>query len=441
MKKVRKTLLALAIVTALTVGIIYTVKYRTSDTMVIPIEEVSLSEYPDDPSTKSMYYSMYGDRELILKKLDDSHFDFIFTSKNPNVATITLRNIDMSLIIPATPEWIQGQTNLEIIALSDREWNRQQVRFKPDSPEVEIKGGNGLEAERIVSIELARNCLNAGLCELLLYTKEYNKKSLYYQGWFTFPLGHYKKIFENLNNTSYWRHWYRLEHWLDPAGTHVNLSGLRDVISEKEINVDRLPNEQIIVAGEQKNKSKLLKAPGVNCWGDFCEVPEVKFASFIKPGRYSNEHPWDNEYERIATIEKGTLRKIKSPSVNEELDEIELVFRSSRNNEPQKLVISGIKIDELPQIPEHRYPEGLYMPMGISVPPFYQDYEELIKTPPYLQPYFALLLDKQGDWINHHEVAIDGPVIHRDAQDPNKLHLYLLSYERHSLVGHFIIEI
>jgi hypothetical protein len=30
--------------------------------------------------------------------------------------------------------------------------------------------------------------------------------------------------------------------------------------------------------------------------------------------------------------------------------------------------------------------------------------------------------------------------MHRDENDPNKLHVYLLSYERHSLVGHFVIS-
>ena len=35
--------------------------------------------------------------------------------------------------------------------------------------------------------------------------------------------------------------------------------------------------------------------------------------------------------------------------------------------------------------------------------------------------------------------AIDGPVLHRDATNPNLVHLYIMSYERINLVGHFII--
>ncbi|NGX58824.1 MAG: hypothetical protein K940chlam3_01732 [Chlamydiae bacterium] len=47
-----------------------------------------------------------------------------------------------------------------------------------------------VERHQLLSAELTRNCLNAGLWELQLYTMEDGKKALYYQGWFTFPLGH-----------------------------------------------------------------------------------------------------------------------------------------------------------------------------------------------------------------------------------------------------------
>ena len=49
-------------------------------------------------------------------------------------------------------------------------------------------------------------------------------------------------------------------------------------------------------------------------------------------------------------------------------------------------------------------------------------------------------MDEDGHWLNHHELAVDGSVLHRDADDPTVLHVYLLSYERHALIGHFRIE-
>ena len=81
------------------------------------------------------------------------------------------------------------------------------------------------------------------------------------------------------------------------------------------------------------------------------------------------------------------------------------------------------------------------MPMGIGVPPFYQGYHDLCSNPPDASPYYSFLLDDQHRWIDHHKSAIDGPVLHRDADDPNLVHLYLLSYERHSLVAHFKIPL
>lgn len=44
-------------------------------------------------------------------------------------------------------------------------------------------------------------------------------------------------------------------------------------------------------------------------------------------------------------------------------------------------------------------------------------------------------------WIDHHSFGIDGPVMHRDEHDPNLLHVELLSYERHALIGHFQVQI
>ena len=43
-------------------------------------------------------------------------------------------------------------------------------------------------------------------------------------------------------------------------------------------------------------------------------------------------------------------------------------------------------------------------------------------------------------WIDHHRFAIDGPVLHRDARNPDLLHVYLLSYERHTLINHIVVS-
>jgi hypothetical protein len=103
--------------------------------------------------------------------------------------------------------------------------------------------------------------------------------------------------------------------------------------------------------------------------------------------------------------------------------------------------VSGFDISALPAVPVEQYLMRLYMPMGIGVPPFFQSYEDLQKHPPDKSPFFSVLLDSEGRWLDHHHIAVDGSIMHRDALNRDLLHVYLLSYERHTLIGHFVISL
>ena len=46
--------------------------------------------------------------------------------------------------------------DLEIIALTDREWNRQEVSFEPDSKHIEISGGDDFEKTICIRLPLPR---------------------------------------------------------------------------------------------------------------------------------------------------------------------------------------------------------------------------------------------------------------------------------------------
>jgi hypothetical protein len=139
-------------------------------------------------------------------------------------------------------------------------------------------------------------------------------------------------------------------------------------------------------------------------------------------------------------FDRAILRRIKSPGATDRtLHELELVFSSTKREGVCRFLVSGFDLDDLPQLAVHDYPKGLYLPMGIGTPPFFQSYEELEKHPPAQSPYVSVLLDAEGRWIDHHSFAIDGPVLHRDEGDPSVLHVYLLSYERHSLIAHLVI--
>ncbi len=454
----RRTVFALVAASVLLVVATLTVRtllrYRTAAVMDVPVREFTNAEYPEDPADRSPDFGRYNGRDLRLVQRDETHFNFVFEPRHPHIARVTFRNVDVSLMTPSLPEWARSDPGLVRIALTDRQWNRQQVSF--DRSVVEVEEGDGLEAGKFargeLSAELAKNCLNAGLWELLLFFKDAKsgRKQLYYQDWFTFPLGHYRRLFERNTGLAYVRHWYYLEHWFDPAGTPLPLEKLRRVRRERVVTAEFLGDERVLAAGEQSRKQRTTMADNVVHWADFFDGRNVRFATFLPPGRYSVRHPWKNEYWRMERLEKAILRDVVSPASDTPLQELELVF-SSRRPGIMRFVVSGFDLAKLPRLVPQDYARTMaatagkdqalaYMPMGIGTPPFFQEYSQLQQSPPEKGPYFCLTLDENGRWINHHEVGIDGPVLHCDDTEDGVLHVYLLSYERHSLIGHWRIE-
>lgn len=416
-------------------------RYLVAREMSIAVREFTNAEYPEDPADRSPTYGRYHGRKLRLLRRDMTHFDFVFEPTDAATAKIVFKNIDVSLMTPGEPEWTKSDPGLERIALTDRQWNRQQVAFDPRGEHVEITGGDGFESANLASAELAKNCLNAGLWELLLFTKENGSKRLYYQGWFTFPLGLYWELFEANTSRKYADHWYKLEHWSDPEGTLCPIEKLRTMNRELPCEVSFDPLEPLIAAGEQVRKARIVDCRNVRCWQDLFDGRKVEFAAFIPPGRYETDAPRGNEFWRLAKFESAVLREVVSPASSQPVHELELSFRCSRTGETNRFFVSGFRLEELPTLPTSRYAEGLYMPMGIGVPPFFQSYAELQKGPPQLSPFFSVLLDPRGGWLNHHDVGVDGPILHCDDTQPNTLHVYLLSYERETLVGHWIVKL
>jgi len=237
-------------------------RYAITAVMEVPITEYGNAQYPEDPAHLSIHYGNYNGRKLTLVQKDATHFDFVLTPLHPYIAKVEIRNVDVSLMTPSLPAWAKEDAGLRRIALTDRQWNRQQVRFDAGSPHIEITGGDGIEKANIYSVELAKNCLNAGLWEILLFERDKGDKALYYHDWFTFPLGHYKSIFEHNTGFAYWRDWYFLEHWSDPTGTKVPLEKLRKVVEEHEVPAKFDRNEPVIGAdGRHPRLERLLRWP------------------------------------------------------------------------------------------------------------------------------------------------------------------------------------
>jgi len=111
--------------------------------LVLPVGEFSTVEYPEDPAELAPEFGRYGGRSLRLLQLDATHFDFVLESADPGNATIRWPRADASLFAVDCPEWIRDHPGKQIIALVDREWNRQQVSFSAASSRVQVTGGDG----------------------------------------------------------------------------------------------------------------------------------------------------------------------------------------------------------------------------------------------------------------------------------------------------------
>ena len=181
-------------------------------------------------------------------------------------------------------------------------------------------------------------------------------------------------------------------------------------------------------------------AENIRTWQDFFDKREVRFAAFVQPGRYAVRKPWKNKYWRLSRFEKTILRQVSGPADSGNLLEMELVFADESGGEKSRFIVSGFNLADLPKLAVEQYDQGLSMPMGIGIPPFFQSYDNLQNNPPDKSPFFSVLLDGAGHWLNHHTIALDGSVLHLDILDQGLLHLYLLSYERHTLIGHFLIS-
>jgi hypothetical protein len=415
-------------------------RYDDTREQTVPLTTFSNAEYPEDPEDRSREFGNYPHRSLQIQQTGDTRFRFVLQPTSSRAAAIELFDVDLAHFVAAVPPWVRTDPDLTKVGLIDREWNRQQVSFRQDSLYVRThKGGDGFEYRALSRVDLARNCLNAGLWEILLFTVEDGEERVYEHTWFTFPLGLYKQLFERVNGLSYWDYWWSLEHWVDPAGTPIRLDRLRTVEREWPLVTSAQWDEAPRWQGEQRLKRKNILAPtAIHTYRDWYIQP-VRFASFIQPGYYSVAYPRDTKLHYLSELTRTTLRRIHTPAHSNALYELDLVFKDSRTGEPTRLIFGGLDLRSLPSASSNHYERGWQAPMGIGNPSFFEPYEELLARPPLGRPFYGFHLDNQNRWINHHEVGVDGPLLHWDADDPSKLHLYLLAYERHALLNHFVI--
>jgi hypothetical protein len=438
----RGLVLSGALLLAILVGTIwFQHRYDESPSRTVALVAFSNGEYPEDPEERSARFGSYAHRQLLIQRTGDTRFRFVVEPADSRTSAIELVDVDLAHFVAAVPPWVKIDPDLTKVGLIDREWNRQQVRFDRSSPHVlVVDGGDGFEQRALSRIDLARNCLNAGLWELLLFTAKNGEERVYEHLWFTFPLGLYKQLFEQVNGLSYWTYWWKLEHWVDPSGTPIRLHLLRTVRQEWPVEAEVQWDEPVAAAGEQALKRRNILTPAAVTYRDWYKEP-VQFASFIPPGRYSVRHPRDTELHYLAELTGATLRSVSLPGSPKPYVEIDLAFRSDRTGEPTHFIVGGLDLATLPTASPKEYHHGWQAPLGIGNPSFFESYDEVQANPPIQRTFYGFHLDAQNRWLDHHAIGVDGPLLHRDADDPAVLHLYLLSYERHALLNHFVITV
>ena len=356
--------------------------------------------------------------------------------------TLNLRDIDLSRFIPQVPEFAKDDPALTRWFLTEREFNRQRVIFAAGSEHIDIPGGFGGYSADQLSIGLTNNCLGAGYWELAIYAETPTGRETIYQGYFDFSRGAYADMVAELNPTSYWSQARTMEAWPGFGflkGMQFDLGAFRDVVKESEVTATDFANEEIMALGEQDKKSNLIVGEiAGTTWADL-RSSDLQFQSFVPPGVYEEDKLWGSDYSQIETLDKVIGREIESPLTTEPLKEVEMVFNGSEGT--RKLVLTGLDMEAIPQLAPENYSDGIYMPLGFGTP-FTQDYEDLKQINPTEHPFMSVVLDGENRVVDYRiDIGLNGIVLHRDQANPNLLHVYPMSYERITLVGHYTVDL
>lgn len=342
-------------------------------------------------------------------------------------------------LIPGVPEHIKQDAYLERIGIINQEWNRTQAAF--GQGEFKTSGG-GFEKDTLVRVDIARNCLNAGLWELVFFANQEGKEKPVYHGWFNFPLDLYAELFEQRNNIPYEKYKSMLENWVSPPSERVNLNILRRVDSENPVKFVAKNDKMYPIEGERKKKYKNIIYPkDPKSMSDFL-TDDARFASFISPGLYSTTEPRVTELGRFANLQRIVVRKTTSNNPQHtQTTEFEMTFNHKEKKQVTRWIFGGIDLSKIPSLPENEANKGWHKPIGIANHGFSQSYKDLVSNPVKDNPYFSVFLDQEGRWLDSHSLGIDAILMHFDDQNKNLLHLWPLSFERHAFVGHYVVTL
>lgn len=388
-------------------------------------------EYPDNPDigfrSKDYEFNYFTSGEV---KIKDDECDFVFYSTSDS---ITIYDYPISEFIPTIPEAIKPDEYLSYLSLINQEWNRNQVKLNTTE--------FNTENNRVSSVDLARNCLNAYLWEIILFENKEGKEIPFAHGWFNFPQSLYAELFEKRNGIPFEHYKIPLENWVDPQCKQLALNTFRKIIRTVPIQYEDRSDTMYPLTHARLKKYKEIIYPK-----SFTSMRELQsdstlFATFSPPGIYSKLDPRTTELGRIHKLSSVELNEIISSTSGDTLHEIILTFNDRSTDKITDITFGGLDLSKFPVLSPMHANKAWKSSMGFSNHSFYESLEEFRNHKTKENPYYAYMRDEEKNWLDSHKVGIDGPLIHWDDEDSSKLHIWFLSFERHALVGHYIIKI
>jgi len=405
-----------------------------SNTFNFDIRNLSDSQYPDNPDigfrAKDYENEWFTNGEIKVHQENVNYLDFQFSTKEKG--TIEINNMDVSEFIPTIPERLKENYYLSYIACINQEWNRNQVKFLGKEYKTTDKN--------IVRVDLARNCLNAYLWEIILYVKEDENIVPYAHGWFCFPHDLYAKLFEEKNNVAYASFKKGMENWKDPANYTLKMDLMRNVIAPIPVSFADSSSTMYPLDGARKKKFKEIIYPEKFATMKDLQTDYSLFATFSPPGFYNKKDPRKTELGRIYNLKNVEVHRTKNPGISEETKEIQFTFLDKKQVRETKLVIGGLNFNDFPVLNSTKANDGWKNSMGFGNHTFYETYTEHNQTKAKLNPYYAFFTDGKNKWLDSHKIGVDGPIFYFSDESRKTLHMWLLSFERHALVGHYVAE-
>ncbi len=430
-----KKIVALLFITSFVACTPSTQKNQKNNIYKAQIKELSDAQYPDDPDIplRSEKYGQFHFNDVEIAQEDSLNFSFTLLP-NKGSDTIVFSKFDLRDFIPTIPAYLNNHKYLSFISLVNLEWNRQQVRYMKTDSAYQVKGGSADDFDRI---DIARNCLNSGLWEVIAYREEYGDLKPVYHGWFDFPIDLYEQLFDEQNTISFSTYSDYLINWKDPESKSIDLTAIRTIKQELSIVFESLNDRMYIKNGERKKKFKNIIFPkNPQTINDFL-TDSTRFATFTPPGFYNTKDPRKTQLGRFKHLKHVMYRGVKGVH-NAMIEELELEFLRD-NGEVTRLIVGGVDLNAVPTLSDSLAHKGTQMPMGLGNHSFYEHYKYAHNHDSKESLYYAFLLDEKGNWLDSHTLGIDGPLFYYNEQ--GLLNMQLLSFERHAVVGWFTLEL